>query len=363
MGYDIDTTKPGNTDVVADYPPEARSHRGDVEDLISAEHHEGVGQDGSHKIGVYQDDTARDAAITSPKTGNFAFQKGSAPAADAPRMLALSFYDGSDWLKGYFIPTGMRCDFFFDATTPPEGFLACDGAAVSRTTYADLFAVIGTAFDQQDSAAAPAGTDFRVPLVGGVQVMGLTASKHGQAGWVRKVGSAAKPFVSGTYSDTARRIYLVEITVTGPGPSRFRWSDDGGATWTTGVSITASNSLNHGLSVVFPATMGHSVGDVWSFVADPNLATPGATVGVDAWQLVEAEIPTLTHDSQGAHDHGVTVHETGGGTARVRGATTGGSTGTVDTATGGAHVHAAHGGDEAHPVTPHAVIAATCVKT
>ena len=30
------------------------------------------------------------------------------------------------------------------SSTAPTGFLSCDGSAVSRTTYADLFAVIGT---------------------------------------------------------------------------------------------------------------------------------------------------------------------------------------------------------------------------
>lgn len=34
----------------------------------------------------------------------------------------------------------------------PTGFLYCDGSAVSRTTYADLFAVIGTAFGNPDAS-------------------------------------------------------------------------------------------------------------------------------------------------------------------------------------------------------------------
>lgn len=34
----------------------------------------------------------------------------------------------------------------FGAATPPDGWLICDGSAISRTTYAKLFAVIGTNF-------------------------------------------------------------------------------------------------------------------------------------------------------------------------------------------------------------------------
>ena len=30
--------------------------------------------------------------------------------------------------------------------TAPDGYLLCDGSAVSRTTYADLFAVISTTY-------------------------------------------------------------------------------------------------------------------------------------------------------------------------------------------------------------------------
>lgn len=43
-------------------------------------------------------------------------------------------------------------------TTPPSGWLKCNGAAVSRTTYADLFAVIGTTF-----GAGNGTTTFNLP--------------------------------------------------------------------------------------------------------------------------------------------------------------------------------------------------------
>lgn len=41
-------------------------------------------------------------------------------------------------------PTGAIISFC--GTTAPAGYLKCDGASLSRTTYADLFAVIGTAY-------------------------------------------------------------------------------------------------------------------------------------------------------------------------------------------------------------------------
>lgn len=46
----------------------------------------------------------------------------------------------------------------FGGTTAPTGFLLCQGQAVSRTTYAELFAVIGTSFGSGDGS-----TTFNVP--------------------------------------------------------------------------------------------------------------------------------------------------------------------------------------------------------
>ena len=42
--------------------------------------------------------------------------------------------------------------------SPPAGFLLCNGRAVSRTTYAALFAVIGTSFGSGDGS-----TTFNLP--------------------------------------------------------------------------------------------------------------------------------------------------------------------------------------------------------
>lgn len=52
--------------------------------------------------------------------------------------------------------TGMI--FAFAGNTIPSGYLACNGAAISRTTYADLFAVIGTTYGTGDGS-----TTFNLP--------------------------------------------------------------------------------------------------------------------------------------------------------------------------------------------------------
>lgn len=46
----------------------------------------------------------------------------------------------------------------FAGTTIPTGYLLCDGSAVSRTTYANLFAAIGTTYGSGDGS-----TTFNLP--------------------------------------------------------------------------------------------------------------------------------------------------------------------------------------------------------
>ena len=54
------------------------------------------------------------------------------------------------------IPSGMLAPFAMG--TAPSGFLACDGAAVSRSTYSSLFSAIGTTYGAGDGSST-----FNVP--------------------------------------------------------------------------------------------------------------------------------------------------------------------------------------------------------
>lgn len=55
----------------------------------------------------------------------------------------------------------------FAGTSAPSGYLVADGSAVSRTTYADLFAVIGTTFGAGDGS-----TTFNLPDLRGIFIRG-----------------------------------------------------------------------------------------------------------------------------------------------------------------------------------------------
>lgn len=61
----------------------------------------------------------------------------------------------------------------------PTGWLLCDGSAVSRTTYSDLFTAIGTTWNTCTNPltgvanSAPSGTEFRLPDLRGTFLRGV----------------------------------------------------------------------------------------------------------------------------------------------------------------------------------------------
>lgn len=87
-------------------------------------------------------------------------------------------------LPGIIIPTAA------DITVDPTGFLFCDGRAVSRTTYAALFAAIGTKFGTGDGS-----TTFNIPDLRG-RVMAYRDDMGGSA--ANRLTNAASGIVGTT---------------------------------------------------------------------------------------------------------------------------------------------------------------------
>jgi microcystin-dependent protein len=59
---------------------------------------------------------------------------------------------------------------FYGGSTPPSGWLFCDGAAVSRNTYSELFAAIGTTFGAGDGTATFNLPDFKGRVPAGLDI-------------------------------------------------------------------------------------------------------------------------------------------------------------------------------------------------
>jgi len=91
-------------------------------------------------------------------------------------------------------------------TTAPAGYLLCNGAAVSRTTYADLFAVVSTTYGAGDGS-----TTFNVPQLQGKVPQGYDGNTYNLAG----TGGANTVTVAVTNNQGASSTSTQSVTVTG----------------------------------------------------------------------------------------------------------------------------------------------------
>lgn len=63
------------------------------------------------------------------------------------------------------------CIYMYGGSVAPSKFLLCDGSAISRTTYSELFSVIGTTYGVGDGS-----TTFNLPLMEGRAVIGVSGT-------------------------------------------------------------------------------------------------------------------------------------------------------------------------------------------
>ena len=91
-------------------------------------------------------------------------------------------------------------------TTAPDGYLLCDGSAVSRTTFADLFAVVGTTYGTGDDS-----TTFNVPNLQGKMPQGFDGNTYNLAG----TGGANTVTVAVTNNQAATNATNQSVTITG----------------------------------------------------------------------------------------------------------------------------------------------------
>ena len=85
-------------------------------------------------------------------------------------------------------PSGTILDF--SGPVAPQGWLLCDGSAISRTDYAALFAVIGTIYGVGDGSTTFNLPDLRGEFRRGLDNMGSPAGARGKDvdGTARTVG-------------------------------------------------------------------------------------------------------------------------------------------------------------------------------
>lgn len=113
-----------------------------------------------------------------------------------PKLLTRLFKDPATGtsltpsLQHSAIPAGSL--MHYAGKTAPDGWLICDGRAVSRTAYADLFAAIGTLYGAGDGS-----TTFNLPNPSGRYLQAVTASDD-----VGTTQQAGLPNVTGMIQQT-----------------------------------------------------------------------------------------------------------------------------------------------------------------
>lgn len=98
--------------------------------------------------------------VWNPTTGQYEYVGGGSVGPQGPA--------GPVGPAGGTMPAGSI--MAYASTTPPSGWVACDGASYATATYPNLFAVIGYSF-------GGSGANFNVPNLKGRTVVGIDAAQ------------------------------------------------------------------------------------------------------------------------------------------------------------------------------------------
>lgn len=148
------------------------------------------------------------------------------------------------------VPVGALLDW--PSATPPTGWLVCAGQVLSRTDYADLFAVVGTTF------GAPSGSTFNLPDLRGRVTAGRDIDQGGYADRLTTLNSRTLGATGGAQTVTLTEAQMPEHThdVTGSTNSAGAHTHNyttpntptgggGGSALSGGVSSVTSSAGTH----------------------------------------------------------------------------------------------------------------------
>ena len=125
----------------------------------------------------------------------------------------------------------------WSSSSVPSGFLECNGATVSRSTYSALFAIIGTTYGAGDGAST-----FEIPDLQDNVAMGKSGTKAlastGGANTVQSTGNVGGTTANATLS-TAQLASHSHTFPNGTAPS-------GAAVWQISAGASNGNTANQG---------------------------------------------------------------------------------------------------------------------
>lgn len=118
-------------------------------------------------------------------------------------------------VKGASSPAGSIMQY--GGSSAPEGWLLCDGSAISRTTYSALFAAIGTTYGTGDGSTTFNLPDLenRVPIgVSDTHGLGTTGGEETHTLTTEEMpahGHAARTTSDGNHTHTVSELSLIHI--------------------------------------------------------------------------------------------------------------------------------------------------------
>ena len=128
------------------------------------------------------------------------------------------------WPAGVIIP--------FAGTSVPTGYLLCNGAAVSRTNYANLFAAIGTLYGAGDGS-----TTFNLPDARDRVLQGASGG-HSAGSYI----AAGLPNITGELAAAPRYASNERLDSVYPRAGAFSYA--GAESWRTDLTTEAAGDYN-----------------------------------------------------------------------------------------------------------------------
>nr|MDD4454660.1 tail fiber protein [Candidatus Methanomethylophilaceae archaeon] len=202
------------------------------------------------------------------------------------------------------VPAGMVG--YFAGSSAPTGWLECDGSAVSRTTYADLFTAIGTTYGTGDGA-----TTFNLPDLRGEFLRVLDSGRGIDSG--RVLGSAqGEAYKShnhtGSSSSTGAHTHGTTASSDSTGDHTHTITSSSSSTGAHAHTITSSSNSTgshaHSASVTVNAVGAHTH-TVSGTAASAGAHTHGFRYYLWQWGSVSDSIAKTEHDPAAGNDQGV----------------------------------------------------------
>jgi len=207
------------------------------------------------------------------------------PTAPEPAIGDNSLQIATTEFVRFMVPPGLGPLPYMGATAPP-GWLLCDGTAYSRTTYAALFAVIGTA-----GGAGDGSTTFNVPDMRGRIPVGLNTGTFNSLG---KTGGEETHVLSQTEMPSH----------THTGTTAAETTDH------THSGVTSGRSAAHSHTYTVPVLSAS-----FSFTPGGDVACASTTVASTSTESSDHTHSYTTGGRSSAHTHTFTTASTGGGGA------------------------------------------------